>query len=199
MGKSTTLLLCGVGGQGTILAADLLALAALESGVEVKVSEIHGMAQRGGSVTTVVRFGEDVASMVCDEGCADFVVSFETTEALRALPFLSPTGTMIVNDETIQPLSVLSGAAVMPTSAIERLQARGATIVPAPAIAREVGNPKTLNVVLLGALSAMLPFSVDAWEQVIASRVPEKTIEANKMAFRAGRSFMEEHRHVSSG
>ncbi|WP_270299559.1 2-oxoacid:acceptor oxidoreductase family protein [Eggerthella sinensis] len=122
MSNATTVLLCGVGGQGTILAADLLAHAALESGYDAKVSEIHGMSQRGGAVTTVVRFGKDpVRSMVSDEGCADCVVSFETTEALRNLPNVREGGYLLVADESIQPLPVLIGRASMP----EALRAPG--------------------------------------------------------------------------
>lgn len=187
--STTTVLLCGVGGQGTILAADILARAACAAGYDVKVSEIHGMAQRGGSVTTVVRFGSDVRSMVADLGCADVVVSFETTEALRSLPFLAPDGALVVNDDAIKPLPVLTGKASMPAHARTDLEAADALLVPADDIAREAGNVKTSNVVLLGALSAALPFSEDCWLDVVAQRVPPKTVEANTAAFRAGRAF----------
>lgn len=190
MSNATTVLLCGVGGQGTILAADLLAHAALESGYDAKVSEIHGMSQRGGAVTTVVRFGKDpVRSMVSDEGCADCVVSFETTEALRNLPNVREGGYLLVADESIQPLPVLIGRASMPESACERLAEAGATLIPAIQIATEVGSPKSVNVVLLGALATRLDFAQDAWERVIARRVPPKTVEANQAAFRAGLAF----------
>ena len=124
-----TVLLCGVGGQGTILAADLLAFSCMKAGLQVKVSEIHGMAQRGGAVTTVVRVGEDVKSMVSDAGCADVVVAFETTEALRNLPQLKEGGSLIVNDVAIRPLPVLTGAASMPENARERLREAGALLI----------------------------------------------------------------------
>ena len=151
---TVTVLLCGVGGQGTILAADLLAHAALESGYDAKVSEIHGMSQRGGAVTTVVRFGRaGVQSMVSDPGCADCVVSFETTEALRNLPNVREGGYLLVADETLQPLPVLIGRASMPEHARETLAAAGATLIPAGDIAVGVGAPKSVNVVLLGALA----------------------------------------------
>ena len=190
MSNATTVLLCGVGGQGTILAADLLAHAALESGYDAKVAEIHGMSQRGGAVTTVVRFGKDpVRSMVSDEGCADCVVSFETTEALRNLPNVREGGYLLVADESIQPLPVLIGRASMPEGASERLAEAGATLIPASRIATEVGSPKSVNVVLLGALATRLDFAQDAWERVIARRVPPKTVEANQAAFRAGLAF----------
>lgn len=187
--NATTVLLCGVGGQGTILAADLLAHAALEAGTSVKVSEIHGMAQRGGAVTTVVRFGDEVSSMVCDPGTADCVVSFETTEALRNLSFLAEDGYLLVADEAIKPLPVATGRASMPARARETLADRGATLIPAGELAREAGSVKSVNVVLLGALSTRLPFAVGAWERVLADRVPPKTVEANLAAFRAGRAF----------
>ncbi|RDB62396.1 pyruvate ferredoxin oxidoreductase [Gordonibacter sp. 28C] len=187
--NATTVLLCGVGGQGTILAADLLAHAALEAGASVKVSEIHGMAQRGGAVTTVVRFGDEVSSMVCDPGTADCVVSFETTEALRNLSFLAEGGYLLVADEAIKPLPVATGKASMPAHARETLADRGATLIPAGDLAREAGSAKSTNVVLLGALSTRLPFPVEAWERVVADRVPPKTVDANLAAFRAGRAF----------
>lgn len=184
-----TVLLCGVGGQGTILAADLLAHAALASGLDVKVSEIHGMAQRGGAVTTVVRFGDKVSSMVSDAGSADYVVSFETTEALRNIWQLAAGGTLIVSDESIKPLPVLTGKAAMPARAAEDLAAVGALLVPAERLAREAGNVKATNVALLGALSVSLDFPLEAWEQTISARVPQKTIEVNRQAFELGRSF----------
>ena len=187
--NATTVLLCGVGGQGTILAADLLAHAALEAGTSVKVSEIHGMAHRRGAVTTVVRFGDEVSSMVCDPGTADCVVSFETTEALRNLSFLAEDGYLLVADEAIKPLPVATGRASMPARARETLADRGATLIPAGELAREAGSAKSVNVVLLGALSTRLPFAVGAWERVLADRVPPKTVEANLAAFRAGRAF----------
>ena len=187
--KATTVLLCGVGGQGTILAADLLAHAALAAGTSVKVSEIHGMAQRGGAVTTVVRFGDEVPSMVFDPGTADCVVSFETTEALRNLPFLAEDGYLLVADEAIKPLPVATGRASMPAHARETLADLGATLIPAGQLAREAGSAKSVNVVLLGALSTRLPFALEAWERIVADRVPPKTVEANLAAFRAGRAF----------
>ena len=133
-----TILLCGVGGQGTITAADLLARVATAAGKDCKVSEIHGMAQRGGAVTTVVR--DDVATMVCDEGCADSVVSFEVVEALRNIAFLKEGGSLVVNDESIKPLPVLTGMASMPQNARGRLKDMDATLIPASEIARNAGT-----------------------------------------------------------
>lgn len=194
MSETTTVLLCGVGGQGTVLAADVLARVALLGGKSVKVSEIHGMAQRGGSVTTVVRFGDEVRSMVCDPGCADVVVSFETTEALRNLVYLKEGGRMVVANDAIKPLPVATGKASMPAHATERLVAAGAVIVPAVKLASDAGTAKASNVVLLGALSDALGFSADTWEEVIARRVPPKTVEANLAAFRKGSDFMKNGR-----
>ena len=186
--KTTTVLLVGVVGQGTILAGDLLAKTAAASGYDVKISEIHGMSQRGGSVSTVVRFGSDVSSMVCDPGCADVIVSFEAIEALRARQFLVPgTGRLFVNDEVITPVSVAIGTGQMPADIDASLAELDAVRVPAGRIAREAGSPKSANVVLMGALSTALPFEADIWRSVIAERVPPTTIEANLAAFDAGR------------
>ena len=186
MTEARTLLLCGVGGQGTILASDLLSRTIQAAGLDVKMSEIHGMSQRGGAVTTVVRFGNTVHSMVCDEGTADYILSFETTEALRNIPFLKSGGTLLVNDESMKPQPVLTGKAKMPENVQQRLVDYGAKLVPASRLAREAGSPKSANVVLLGALAASLPFSEESWEQVISAKVPPKTIEANIRAFHLG-------------
>ena len=186
--KTTTILLVGVGGQGTILAGDLLAKTAAAAGMDVKISEIHGMAQRGGSVSTVVRFGDEVASMICDPGCADVIVAFEAVEALRSQQFLAKDGAFFVNDELMTPITVNIGAATMPSDVHERLAGMGATLIAAGDIAREAGSPKSTNVVLIGALSTALPFTVEEWKQAIEARVPPKTIEANLRAFDAGRA-----------
>lgn len=189
---TTTVLLVGVGGQGTILAGDLLAKTAAASGFDVKISEIHGMSQRGGSVSTVVRFGSDVASMICDPGCADVVVSFEAVEALRARQFLAVDGgKLFVNDEVITPVSVAIGNGEMPADVDAELDALDAVRIDASGIAREVGSPKSTNVVLMGALSTALPFEAQVWRKVIAERVPPKTVDANLAAFDAGRETVE--------
>ena len=182
-----TILLVGVGGQGTILAGQLLAMVAADAGLDVKVSEIHGMSQRGGSVSTIVRVGERVESMVCDPGCADIVVAFEAVEALRAQQFLREGGSLFVNDEQITPVPVNIGAFQMPADVDGRLEAIGATVIDAGGIARAVGSPRSTNVVLVGALSTALPFAVEEWEDAIRRRVPPKTVEANLQAFARGR------------
>ncbi|MGN0039069.1 MAG: indolepyruvate oxidoreductase subunit beta [Coriobacteriales bacterium] len=186
--ENKIVLLVGVGGQGTILAGDLLAKTAAASGYDVKISEIHGMSQRGGSVQTVVSMGHEVHTMIADEGCADVIVSFEAVEALRNQQFLAKGGALFVNDEQIVPVPVNIGNAVMPQRVGERLEELGAVLIPAGAIAREAGSPKSTNVVLMGALSTALPFAQEVWEDVIAQRVPPKTVEANLAAFKAGRA-----------
>ena len=189
--RTLTVLLVGVGGQGTILAGSLLAMAAADAGLDVKVSEIHGMSQRGGSVSTVVRMGEKVESMVADPGCADVIVAFESVEALRAQDYLREGGKMFVNDEVIVPVSVAIGNFEMPEDIEGKLDELGAVRIPAGRIAREVGSPRSTNVVLVGALSTALPFSVEDWEDAISRRVPPKTVEANLKAFRKGRAAAE--------
>ena len=189
--RTLTVLLVGVGGQGTILAGSLLAMAAADAGLDVKVSEIHGMSQRGGSVSTVVRMGEKVESMVADPGCADVIVAFESVEALRAQDYLREGGKMFVNDEVIVPVSVAIGNFEMPEDIEGKLDELGAVRIPAGQIAREVGSPRSTNVVLVGALSTALPFSVEDWEDAISRRVPPKSVEANLEAFRQGRAAAE--------
>ena len=186
--QTTTVLLCGVGGQGTILAAATLAKVAARAGLDVRLSEIHGMSQRGGSVITIVRFGEEVHSPVTDYGCADRIVSFEATEALRYLPYLARDGKLLVNSAEIVPLPVLIGNAKMPEDTEGFLEGHGAIMIDSSAIAAEVGNPKATNIVLMGALSRDLDFDAALWEDVIAKRVPPKTIESNLAAFRAARA-----------
>ncbi len=186
-----TVLLVGVGGQGTILAGNILAMTAAEAGLDVKVSEIHGMSQRGGSVSTVIRMGEHVDSMICDPGCADVVVAFESMEALRAQQFLREGGRMFVNDESITPVPVNIGVAQMPEGVAAQLDEFGAVRLNAGAIAREAGSPRSTNVVLVGALSTALPFEAAEWEDAIRRRVPPKTVDANLEAFARGRAAVE--------
>lgn len=187
--SAKTILLCGVGGQGTILAADLLARAAIASGDDVKLSEIHGMAQRGGAVTTVVRVGRAVGTMVADIGDADFLVSFETTEALRNIAYLKQDGIAIVSDETIKPLTALTGRVPMPRGARKTLSGFGALVTPAELLARQAGSVKSVNVVLLGVLSTFLDYDEAVWFDVIRGRVPERFVDMNLKAFSLGRSF----------
>ena len=183
----TTVMLAGVGGQGTILAADVLAKVAAAAGMDVKLSEVHGMAQRGGSVDTTVRFGDEVFSPITDPGQADHLVAFELVEAARALPYVRPGGRLLVNNRTIDSLPVLIGALEAPQGLEGRLQDEGAVFLDADELACEAGSPKSANIVLLGALSSGLEFPQELWREVITARVPAKTVEVNLRAFELGR------------
>ena len=193
MGKETrSVIIAGVGGQGILLASNLLSEAAMEAGYDVKKSEIHGMSQRGGDVTSTVRFGDKVYSPIVGLAGADVILAFEKLEALRNLPYLKKEGTIIVNDYRIDPLPVASGYMEYPENAIEYLKERVKTIVlDARKLALKAGNIRTMNVVLLGVLSKSLDISEDIWLQVIERRVPPKAVEANKIAFRLGREVAE--------
>lgn len=182
-----TVMLCGVGGQGTILAADLLAKVAAGSGLDVKLSEVHGMAQRGGSVDTIVKFGETVLSPVTDPGMVDHLVAFESIEAMRRIHFVRPEGRLLVNPRTIQPLPVLTGDVAVPHGLSALLEEEGAVFIEADVLACQAGSPKSANVVLMGALSWGLAFPESEWRSVIEKRVPPHTVEANLQAFDLGR------------
>ncbi|MBU4555721.1 MAG: indolepyruvate oxidoreductase subunit beta [Actinobacteria bacterium] len=184
---TTTVMLAGVGGQGTILAADVLAKVASAAGFDVKLSEVHGMAQRGGSVDTTVRFGDVVHSPLTDLGFADHLVAFELIEAARTLRYVRPGGRLLVNTRTIDPLPVLIGAVPSPEGLEGQLQNEGAIFLDAEELACEAGSPKSANVVLLGALSTGLEFAEELWIKVITARVPAHTVEVNLRAFRLGR------------
>ena len=188
MNNTTTVLLCGVGGQGALLAADILARCAMACGDDVKLSEIHGMAQRGGAVTTVVRLGKNVRSMRADKGEVDYLVSFETTEALRNLDYVKRDGVLITNDESIKPLPVLTGKIEMPRAARKTLASYGAKVVPAELLAKQAGSTKAVNIVLLGALSAYLDYPEEVWESVIEQRVPARFNDVNLKAFAMARA-----------
>ena len=192
MNNTTTVLLCGVGGQGALLAADILARCAMACGDDVKLSEIHGMAQRGGAVTTV-RLGKNVRSMRADKGEVDYLVSFETTEALRNLDYVKRDGVLITNDESIKPLPVLTGKIEMPRAARKTLASYGAKVVPAELLAKQAGSTKAVNIVLLGALSAYLDYPEEVWESVIEQRVPARFKDVNLKAFAMARAYMREH------
>lgn len=182
-----SILLVGVGGQGTILASKLLTAGLMEAGYDVKMSEIHGMSQRGGSVSSQVRFGEKVESPVIEKGAADILIAFEKMEALRWLTFIKPDGTVIVNDFAIPSMPILSGAAEYPEHAIEELEKRANTrVMNADAIAREVGNPRVMNVVLLGAIIQAMGLEDIDWEKIIRENVKAGFEDINIKAFKAG-------------
>jgi indolepyruvate ferredoxin oxidoreductase beta subunit len=183
--------LAGVGGQGTVLSTRVLAEAALLSGYDVKTSEVHGMAQRGGSVVSAVRWGEKVYSPLVPSGSADFLLAFEMLEGLRELGSLSPRGIAIVNPYRMDPLPVLRGDAVYPEDALERISERaGRTmIVPARELAMEAGSARALGSCLLGALSIFLDFPREAWRQAIERYCPQRFVEVNLKAFELGREY----------
>lgn len=184
----TKIVICGVGGQGIILASDILSLAAMEEGYDVKKSEVHGMAQRGGSVISNCIFGKKVYSPLIGLGEGDILLAFEKLEALRGLPYLKKDGTMIVNDYEWPPLTVASGDVVYPENTIETLKDKVKKLVSVNGvkIAMDLGNIRTTNVVLLGVLARFLPFKRESWLSVIERRVPGKTLEINKTAFLSG-------------
>ena len=181
-------LFAGVGGQGIILASEVLAQVCLEAGLDVKQSEVHGMAQRGGSVTSHVRYGEKVNSPTIELGTADFLVSFEAVECLRWIGYLKPDGVAFVNTQQIQPITVASGAATYPDDMSERLRNAHPNVIQMDAVslAQEAGSLRTVNVVMLGALATRMPFEIGAWEGCIRNRVPPKTLEINLAALKAG-------------
>ena len=184
---SKNIMIVGVGGQGTLLTSRILGKLAVGAGYDVKLSEVHGMAQRGGSVVTFVRYGEQVAEPIVEEGQADVLIAFEKLEALRYLHFLKKDGVVVVNDWRIDPITVVTGAASYPEGIIERLKKERKTIVVgAMAEAKKRGTSKVFNVVVLGAAARHMTFPKEQWISVIESTVPPKTIEINKAAFEAG-------------
>ena len=193
-GETRNFLLAGVGGQGTLLAADVVGLVGLEMGFDIKKSEVHGMAQRGGSVTSHIRWGERVYSPLISPGEVDYFVAFERLEALRYANMLRPDGMLLVNDYRISPVSVSSGNDTYPSEAQETAAyaAIGEKLFYVPAIdmAREVGNARCNNVVMLGALSVFLDIPKEVWLGVISKRVPERFIEVNRHAFAKGREYI---------
>lgn len=188
MSKIINILLVGVGGQGTILASKILTHTAMAQGYEVKMSEIHGMAQRGGSVVTQVRMGENVYSPVIEPGEADFIVAFEQLEAYRWAHFLKKDGVMIVNTQKIVPLTVLIGAKTYPDSILTDLKSRIERYIELDGLklATEAGNAKATNVVLMGVLSKYMDFPENTWQDALAAKVPAKLLDLNKKAFALG-------------
>jgi indolepyruvate ferredoxin oxidoreductase beta subunit len=182
------MLLVGVGGQGTILASKIIAEVAMLEGHDVKMSEIHGMAQRGGSVVTQVRMGEKVYSPLIEEGEADFIVAFEMLEAWRWSHYLTSGGTMVVNEQKIEPMSVLTGQREYPAEILETLAERSAKMytLDAPALAREVGNLRATNTVLLGALARHMDIPLSTWERAMHNTIPDRFLDLNLRAFAAG-------------
>jgi indolepyruvate ferredoxin oxidoreductase beta subunit len=181
------ILFVGVGGQGIILTSKVLSAALVNAGYDVKMSEVHGMAQRGGSVTTQVRYGQKVYSPIIGKGQADIIVSFEKMEALRMLEYLKKDGTMVVNDHAIPSMPILTGDAEYPEGIIEELKGKAKTIVfKAAEVARQLGNPRTQNIVLLGALVKAFGLENLDWDKAIEQQVKPKFVEINKKALKKG-------------
>lgn len=189
MKETKNIMIVGVGGQGSLLASKLLGYLLLKQGYDVKVSEVHGMSQRGGSVVTYVRYGEKVYSPVIDRGEADFIVSFELLEAARWLPYLKKDGQIVTNTQTIDPMPVITGAAEYPEDLVEKMRAQGAKVdaLDCLSLAREAGSPKAVNIVLLGRLSHYFDLPEDAWNDALSANVPAKLLEVNKRAFALGK------------
>lgn len=188
--QGMNIMIVGVGGQGTLLASRVIGGAALESGFDVKVSEVHGMSQRGGSVVTYVRFGEKVNSPLVDIGDADVVLSFEALEAVRFLKYLKPQGKIIVNEQQIDPMPVITGAEKYPTGIIESLSKSGIDTIALDAakIAEECGNIRAVNIVLIGVMAGLGLGKIEyaVWRDSVAKCVPQKALELNLKAFDMG-------------
>lgn len=181
------IMIVGVGGQGTLLTSRILGRIAREAGYDVKISEVHGMAQRGGSVVTFVRFGSQVAEPIVEEGQADILIAFEQLEALRYTHFLKKEGVLVVNDQKIEPMTVTSGMAEYPENILETLKEKHRTVVvDARKEAEKLGNMKVFNTVVIGATAKHMDFSKESWEKVIRETVPLKTTAVNLSAFEAG-------------
>ena len=183
------IMIVGVGGQGSLLASKLLGHLLLTRGYDVKVSEVHGMSQRGGSVVTYVRYGDKVYSPIIDRGEADFIVSFEQLEAARWLSFLRPGGIIVTNTQKTDPMPVITGATTYPEGLIDKMLAAGAEVdaIDALSLAEQAGSSKAVNLVLMGRLSKYFDFPEDVWQEAIEACVPARFLELNRRAFRLGR------------
>jgi indolepyruvate ferredoxin oxidoreductase, beta subunit len=181
------IMIVGVGGQGTLLTSRILGGITIQAGYDVKLSEVHGMAQRGGSVVTFVRYGEKVAEPIVEEGQADVLIAFERLEALRYAHFLKPEGVLIVNDQRIDPMPVVIGNAKYPENILRDLNEKYKLItVDALNEANKIGNARVFNVIVIGIAAQHMNFSKEEWITVIENTVPPKTIEINKKAFEVG-------------
>lgn len=191
MAATGNILFSGVGGQGILLASEVTAYALLSAGYDAKKSEVHGMAQRGGSVTAQLRYGDKVYSPLIEPGKADILISFEIMEAARYLPYLHSESKVIVNTQQIKPPSVAMGQIPYPADVLDAISSKGIQVVTVDAfdIARDAGEVKAANIVMVGAMSAFLPMDVDVYENIINTRIPERFREVNLKAFAAGRKI----------
>lgn len=187
--KTTNILLCGVGGQGILLASEVVSSACMKAGYDVKQSEVHGMAQRGGSVISHIRFGKKVYSPLIEPGSADIVVSFEMLEALRYLPYMNKNTKVIVNTQRILPAPVATGIDTYPKDVLDQLRRRGLAVFPVDAfeIAKSIGETKAVNMALVGALSVFLTLGKKVFLEVLNERMPDKIRKVNTEAFLKGR------------
>ena len=187
--KTKNVMIVGVGGQGSLLASKLLGRLLLTKGYDIKVSEVHGMSQRGGSVVTYVRFGDKVYSPIIDKGEADYIVSFELLEAARYTEYLKPDGKIVTNTQQINPMPVITGAAEYPADLAAKMQAKGIDVdaFDALKLAEQAGSSKAVNIVLMGHLSQYFDFTLEEWMTAIEQSVPPKFLELNKKAFLLGR------------
>lgn len=187
MAETKNIMIVGVGGQGTLLTSRILGGITVEAGYDVKLSEVHGMAQRGGSVVTYVRYGEKVAEPIVEEGQADVLIAFERLEALRYAHFLEKDGVIIVNDQRIDPMPVVTGVAKYPDGIIEKLSKKYRVVsVDAMDEAIKMGNSRVFNVIILGIAAKNMDFPKEQWIEVIKKTVPPKTIDINVAAFEKG-------------
>ena len=188
--ETRNIMIVGVGGQGSLLASKLLGHLLLSQGYDVKVSEVHGMSQRGGSVVTYVRYGDRVYSPVIDRGEADFIVSFELLEAARWLPYLKKDGQIVTNTQQIDPMPVITGAAQYPDGLVDKMKASGAKVdaLDCLKLAEEAGSAKAVNIVLLGRLSHYFDLPQEAWMASLEANVPSRFLEMNKKAFALGQN-----------
>ena len=187
--NTKNIMIVGVGGQGSLLASKLLGRLLITKGYDVKVSEVHGMSQRGGSVVTYVRYGEKVYSPVIDKGEADFIVSFELLEAARWTEYLREGGRIVTNTQQINPMPVITGAAAYPQELVAKMRDKGVTVDEFNALekAETAGSSKAVNIVLMGHLSRYFDFTLEEWMEAIEQSVPAKFLELNKKAFMLGR------------
>jgi indolepyruvate ferredoxin oxidoreductase beta subunit len=187
--QTKNIMIVGVGGQGTLLTSRILGGLTLRAGYDVKLSEVHGMAQRGGSVVTFVRYGDKVDEPIVEEGQADIIIAFERLEAVRYVHFLKKNGAMVINDQRIDPMPVVIGNAKYPENIIEKLEKNHRVYkIDAMEEAKKLGNSRVFNVIVLGIAAQHMDFSKEDWMAVIEKTVPAKTVEINKKAFEAGYS-----------
>ena len=186
--ETRNIMIVGVGGQGSLLASKLMGKVLLIEGYDAKVSEVHGMSQRGGAVVTYVRYGDKVRSPIIDIGQAELIVSFELLEAARWLNHLAPGGQIVTNTQQIDPIPVIIGSAKYPESIIEKMKATGAKVdaIDALALAEQAGSSKAVNIVMMGRLSKYFPFSIETWHKALEESVPLKFLDLNRKAFELG-------------